>query len=716
MNGTSQLPSLPPSHRRPLAAAVAIVGVLGLAVSDWYFGLTFNSAILYSSLLLVCWWYRSVRLVWALAGVMIVATVAGALLEPTDLRALLHRIVAVVSVVASATILHGFLRSRRQLDVQQETLRLRNEALEASNRELAAREEVVARQNEALQSQAEELARQSEALRAANEELIRRERTLETMLALSRALASGLTRGETMEKVCEALAQLANGPSVASAILEHQGDDLVVRCHNGFGAGGPTEDRIPLAQSFASLVLSGGRTASLEDAGLRPDLRILQPRSGPPMASVLSVPLRAGGWPIGTLELYSTGKTAWTEEQVALAESLAAQASVSLKAAQLFETVAQGRRRLETVLRTVPFGVKVANADASEIHLNPAGAAIFGLPADANLAAAEVYAKIRMTEGGKPVPPERFPVRRVLREQQDLRGEWELELPDGRRVNLLIHGSPIRTKDGAVIGAVAAFVDITVQKELQRELDARRREAEEASVRKTRFLAAVSHDIRTPANAISLLAELIRRTSANPALVGEVPELAREMHESAMALVNLLGDVLDVARFDSGRIDVQESDVSLGELLGEEFRRMQPLAREKGLAMEFTAPAEPIRVRADRIKLSRVVGNLLGNAIKFTPKGTVRLETFRNGDGWADVRVTDTGVGIAPEHQRSIFDEFFQLSNPERDRNKGTGLGLAICKRLVDAMGGRLRVESKPGEGSTFTVSLPSAGLVPGHS
>src|SRR5207237_3216901 len=123
----------------------------------------------------------------------------------------------------------------------------------------------------------------------------------------------------------------------------------------------------------------------------------------------------------------------------------------------------------------------------------------------------------------------------------------------------LVSANPILDRAGKTQGAVSTFVDITALKELQRELEQRRSDAEEASVRKTRFLAAVSHDIRTPANAISLLAELIRRTAANPALVAEVPDLAREMHESAMALVNLLGDVLDVARFDSGKIEVQET-------------------------------------------------------------------------------------------------------------------------------------------------------------
>jgi PAS domain S-box-containing protein len=613
-----------------------------------------------------------------------------------------------VDLLVIATVVHVLIGLQRRIAAA-------NAGLLESNSDLAAREEEVARQNEELQSQAEELERQSEELRAANEELLRRERTLETLLSLSRSLTAEMPRAETMNRICDALSHIVTGPASAAAILEREGDEMVVRCHVGFGPEGPVETRLPAARAFASLVLARGRTAYLEDLALRPDLVVPQPRPGAgagTTVSVLAAPLRVGGWPVGTLELYGTKKTGWNEEQVALAESLAAQASISLEAAQLFDAVAQERQRLEAVLRTVPFGIKVGNADASAIRLNPAGAAVFGVAADANLADEAVYANVRMTQDGKPVPPENYPLRRVLREQQELRGEFELALPDGRRVHLLIHGSPIRTKDGRVIGAVAAFVDVTAMKELQRELDARRREAEEASVRKTRFLAAVSHDIRTPANAISLLAELIRRTASNPAMAGEVPELARELHGSAMALVNLLGDVLDVARFDSGRIDVQESDFALGELLAEEFRRMQPLAREKGLAMEYAAPDDPLYVRADRIKLSRVVGNLLGNAIKFTDRGAVRLEGARGPDGWAFLRVADTGVGIAPEHLRNIFDEFFQLRNPERDRNKGTGLGLTICKRLVDAMGGTLSVESSPGAGSTFTVTLPPAGAL----
>lgn len=247
---------------------------------------------------------------------------------------------------------------------------------------------------------------------------------------------------------------------------------------------------------------------------------------------------------------------------------------------------------------------------------------------------------------------------------------------------------------------------------LQDSADVRNRELEEASIRKTRFLAAVSHDVRTPANAISLLADLIRRTAANPALGGEIPELAQELHSSAQFLVNLLTDVLDIARFDSGKTELSFSDFSLNVMLEEERVRLARLARQKSLACQWIAPPEPIWLRADRIKLSRVLGNLVGNAIKFTDKGEIRVEAARTSDGGIHIRVQDTGIGIVPDHQRDIFDEFVQLRNPERDRNKGTGLGLSICKRLVEAMNATLEVQSNPGQGSTFIVTLPADNVI----
>jgi PAS domain S-box-containing protein len=600
----------------------------------------------------------------------------------------------------------------------QERLQHRNRDLETANSELAAREEEIARQNEELQSQTEELERQSEELRLSNDELLRREKTLEVLLSLSRSLTTELSRGDMMTRICETLSLVVDGTSAASAILEQDGDLLRVRCHHGFGPKGIAREILPTNQSFASLVLSRGRTGYLEDIGLRPDLKIVQPAEGPLMVGVLAVPLRVGAWPIGTLEIFSRQKTRWTDEQIALVESLAAQTSVSLEAAQLFESVQIERHRFETVLRTVPLALVTANADATDIRVNPAAAVLFNVPADVNVASEIGRGSAQLFRDGRELPPGEDLILQAVRNGREVqREELELLNPGGKRVFVLGNARPIRDDQGKINGAVAAYVDITPLKELQRELDLRRREAEEASVRKTRFLAAVSHDIRTPANAISLLAELVRRTAANPAMAGEIPELARELHISSISLVNLLSDVLDIARFDSGKVELQESEFSLVSLLEEEHRQMSPLARERKLTFSFVRPAQPVWVRADRIKLGRILGNLVGNAIKFTEAGEIRLEGELSADGAVRIRVIDTGIGIAPEHLRHIFDEFFQLRNPERDRNKGTGLGLTICKRLVDAMGGALEVQSDVERGSVFTVLLPSSVIVPlGHS
>jgi len=659
-------------------------------------------------------WFRNRTILWTSVAafsvlVILIYFVVRPSQQSTNIREdLLSGALVLLDMLVVAGISHLWI-------VNSESFQKQNRQLESTNTELATREEEIARQNEELQSQTEELERQSEELRVTNEELALREQTLQSLLALSRTLVTQVSRDDTMKRICESLGDLVHGPATASAILEQQADQLVVRCHHGFGSQGITNEVIPAAQSFAALILSRGRTGYIEDTSQRPDLILPQPAQGEPMGSVLAAPLRVGGKPIGTLEVYSREKRPWSDEQISLVESLAAQTSVSLEAAQLFETINGERERFETVLRTVPIGISVANADCTDIRVNPAGAAILNVPPDSNVALQIASGNWLGFRDGRELPPSEFPIARACKGNDTAADEIEIVLPGNRRKMFLVNARSIRDKNGQIVGAVSAFAEITRQKELQHELDLRRREAEEASVRKTRFLAAVSHDIRTPANAISLLAELIRRTAANPAMSGEIPDLARELHGSAISLVNLLSDVLDIARFDSGKVELQESEFSLNELLDEEHRQMQPLAREKGLELLTKGSQEIVRIRTDRIKLARVLGNLIGNAIKFTDRGEISVEAGRTDDGSAQIRVVDTGIGIDPEFQRHIFDEFFQLRNPERDRNKGTGLGLTICKRLIDAMGGTIELSSTPGTGSIFTVILPSSTVLAGH-
>lgn len=240
------------------------------------------------------------------------------------------------------------------------------------------------------------------------------------------------------------------------------------------------------------------------------------------------------------------------------------------------------------------------------------------------------------------------------------------------------------------------------------ELDARSRNAEAASDRKSRLLASVSHDLRTPLTTINLMADLIRHTAADPSLAARVPEIARSLQANALSMADMVSDVLDISAIDAGSVTVHESEFSAGDLLVQECATMQPLARAKSLRLECEPVDPPIVVRADRVKLGRVVRNLLSNAIKFTERGAVTASAALGPDGTVQIRVADTGMGIAPENLNLIFGEFAQLRAATGEEKRGWGLGLAISRRLVALMGGRMTVESVLNRGSVFTVHLPA--------
>jgi signal transduction histidine kinase len=703
-----------------LATAAAIGSTLAIAVLDIITPFNYVIPILYGIPLSFAAFTRSRRFLISLAVVTGAITFVTYFLgRPVSVPgvepiALTNRGLAAVMLLALSAALLSWINNGEVVEAQRSSLADQNSELEAINDELGQREEEIVRQNEELQSQTEELERQGEELRITNDELAAREKTLEQLLELSRSLTAELSRGDMLNKICEALGAMT--PGLASAVCEKRGDTVHVICDHGFGPGGLAAPDYPYAGSFTALVIATGQSAYLEDTRLRPDLVVARPAAGEGFRSALAAPLRVQGRCVGTVEVYTRDKHAWTDVETGLVESIASQASSSLQSVALVEDIRQERQRFEAAFRTAPFGLVAATDPAGQdVRLNPAAALLFGVPVGENVAA-HTPAGGRLRRGlfgpGGPIPEHRWPLGRALAGEEVTGEELDLTLPGGKRHVLLSSAAPVYGPDGAVAGAVWAFADVTPLKHLQRELDLRRREAEEASVRKTRFLASVSHDIRTPVNAINLMAEVIRRAVDNPALAEQVPHLAQRLQANALALVELVTDVLDVARFDVGKVELQESEFALHELLADEHRQLHPLAADKGLALELEPPDRPLWVRTDRVKLARVLGNLIGNAIKFTDGGAVRLGATLGPDRQVVIRVADTGLGIATEHQAFIFDEFAQLRNPERDREKGTGLGLAICKRLVDIMGGTIAVESTPQRGSTFVVTLPASCVV----
>jgi signal transduction histidine kinase len=224
------------------------------------------------------------------------------------------------------------------------------------------------------------------------------------------------------------------------------------------------------------------------------------------------------------------------------------------------------------------------------------------------------------------------------------------------------------------------------------------------SKRKSLFLNAISHDLRTPLNSLILHADVADISIDDP---HELKAALSEIRASAMAAATLLDSLLDFARVDWSENQNNITRFDLAELIHRCLDGSKAAAAAKNLELRTTCPAGTI-IGTDRAKVERIINNLISNAVKFTNQGSIRVEVDHSEDGF-EIHVTDTGVGIPAEHQAKLFDDFYQVNNDERDRKKGFGLGLAISRRLARQLGGDLVVDSAPGRGSRFSIVLPSA-------
>jgi signal transduction histidine kinase/CheY-like chemotaxis protein len=244
--------------------------------------------------------------------------------------------------------------------------------------------------------------------------------------------------------------------------------------------------------------------------------------------------------------------------------------------------------------------------------------------------------------------------------------------------------------------------------EANRELTASNEQIQHATKMKSRFLASMSHELRTPLNAIIGFSELLDSDTAGPANEKQKRFLGH-IRTGARHLLQLINDILDLSKVEAGQLQIFPEDALMRDLFAEVLPIVNPMAAVKKITLEHPFAIEPIAVHADRIRLKQVVYNLLSNAIKFTPEGgSVRIACEEQGAMY-QFSVTDTGVGIKPEDQELIFEEFRQVSETTKGVREGTGLGLAITRRLVEQHGGKLWVESTLAEGSTFYFTMPIA-------
>ena len=232
------------------------------------------------------------------------------------------------------------------------------------------------------------------------------------------------------------------------------------------------------------------------------------------------------------------------------------------------------------------------------------------------------------------------------------------------------------------------------------EAQAARERAEAANLSKSAFLAAASHDLRQPLHALSLLIYTLQEKTREP----EAAELLKKIATSADSLDSLFKSLLDLSHLDAGSVRPEPRPVALGPLLARLDNDFRPLAQAKGLA--FAGAASEAWVLSDPEMLERVLRNLLDNAVKYTQRGRIEIELTERGEELR-LAVRDTGIGIDAAHLERIFEEYYQIRNPARDRRQGIGLGLAIVKRVCDLLGHGVTVESKQGQGTRFEVALP---------
>jgi signal transduction histidine kinase len=240
---------------------------------------------------------------------------------------------------------------------------------------------------------------------------------------------------------------------------------------------------------------------------------------------------------------------------------------------------------------------------------------------------------------------------------------------------------------------------------LFREIEIKGQQLEAASQHKSQFLANMSHELRTPLNAIIGVTDLLLEDARDLNRADEIEPLERVLR-AGRHLLTLINNILDLSKIEAGHMELELDDFHLSPAIDDALLLMRERAGRRGLALERHVDGRVGEIRGDERKVKQVLLNLLSNAVKFTPEGgriDVRAALV---DGTVEISVTDTGIGIAPEDQEVVFEEFRQVGKAEK-KGEGTGLGLALCLKFVELHGGRIWVKSQVGHGSTFTFTLP---------
>lgn len=604
----------------------------------------------------------------------------------------------------------------------------------------------VARQREeiGLRQAAEEAARSSAAeARERAREARDLAAQLEAAQLASQRLSTSLNPDDVVELFLGAVAEVLDADVASLYTFEEEGEVLVGRRRIVFRNVGPVTARLqhedirnvraPVAMlpTIAEAVATGQPYIDAGEA--KTEGRPVPAVAGSTEAAAASatLPLQIGGHMVGvaTWEIYSERRTI-TKSMLTFAQALAAPAAAALRTAELFASLEEERARaarealrFSSVLDQMADGVIVVDEHGRVERSNKTAVELFG-PEIETLPLEDWVSRFSITTAeGRPLTNVEFPLLRALRGERVRRATFIVHSAWGVERFLNASAGPIVTAGGQEKGAAIVMRDVSdehqyaemlrhTNRELRRQaeiMEQVNQQLREATKAKDQFLAVMSHELRTPINAImgySDLLDLGVKGELNPDQRGMI----NRVRDTSRHLLGLINEVLDLAKIGAGRIDLVMAELEMSQVVDRAVQQILPLANSKGISLHFEQPKadDEVVVLADETRLTQIVINLLSNAVKFTHQGNVTVLYCTAGEK-VEVRVRDTGPGIAPEQHERIFEEFYQVEGGLARSSGGTGLGLAIARRFARLMGGDIRVDSKEHDGAEFIVTLPSA-------
>ena len=370
----------------------------------------------------------------------------------------------------------------------------------------------------------------------------------------------------------------------------------------------------------------------------------------------------------------------------------------------------ESEQRIKNFFEVLPVGVFIIDSKGKPFYANSKSQEILGKGIIGDSSAStlpEVYSAY--IAGTQTIyPSQKQPIVRALKGEKNISVEDMEIAKSGKRIPLRINATHIVNSEGAIEYAIAVFEDITEGKEAEKKLIEARKMAEQSAILKESFLANMSHEIRTPMNAILGFTDLLLKKN----LGDQEKDYVRTIKTSGENLLRIINDVLDISKMESGMMTFEKHSINLREVFSSLKAMLAPKATDKNLRLEFDSSKDvPETIVGDPTRLTQILLNLVGNAIKFTVKGrvTVFAKTIKteNNIVYIEFSVSDTGIGIPKDKLEQVFERFRQAESHTARHYGGTGLGLSIAKELVDMQGGEMTVKSQEGLGSVFTFVLP---------